>query len=67
MCETDAWGWSGYLLHKELSGLDTEVKDKRNVGGKEGLDRRNKITCLPAFLCGIQKKPVTVYAEEFCD
>lgn len=31
---TDAWGWSGYLSHKDMSGLDAEMKDKRNVGGK---------------------------------
>lgn len=46
---TDAWGWSGYLLHEELSGLDSEMKDNGNVGGTEGLACRNKITCLPAF------------------
>lgn len=34
-----------------------KLKDKRNGGGREGLDRRNKITCLPAFLCAVQKNP----------
>lgn len=37
------------MLHEELSGLDSEMKDKGNVGGTEGLASRNKITCLPAF------------------
>lgn len=37
------------MLQEELSGLDSEMKDKRNVGGTEGLASRNKITCLPAF------------------